>query len=131
VWLPLIIAAVVIVLAAFIVLWSLVASLWAVVISFAAGGLAAVATAPFLGGLSGTLVHLGAGLVLIGLSLLLYQPATYEVADVIGTYVYREGIVGGAFSYTAAVGLFMAVFGFILTFTANRVSNKLTDYGLW
>jgi putative aldouronate transport system permease protein len=65
------------------------------------------------------------------LILLLYQPATYEVADVIGTYVYREGIVGGAFSYSAAVGLFMAVIGFALTFTANRVSNKLTDYGLW
>jgi putative aldouronate transport system permease protein len=65
------------------------------------------------------------------LILLLYQPATYEVADVIGTYVYREGIVGGNFSYSAAVGLFMSLIGFVLTFTANRVSNKLTDYGLW
>jgi putative aldouronate transport system permease protein len=65
------------------------------------------------------------------LILLIYQPATYEVADVIGTYVYREGIIGGNFSYSAAVGLFMAVIGFVLTFTANRISNKLTDYGLW
>jgi putative aldouronate transport system permease protein len=65
------------------------------------------------------------------LILLLYHPATYETADVIGTYVYRLGIVGGEFSYTAAVGLFMAVIGFVLTFTANKVSNKLTDYGLW
>jgi putative aldouronate transport system permease protein len=65
------------------------------------------------------------------LILLLYHSATYEVADVIGTYVYRLGIVGGEFSYTAAVGLFMSVIGFVLTFSANKISNKLTDYGLW
>ena len=31
--------------------------------------------------------------------LLLYNPATYEYADVIGTYLYRYGLVGGNFSY--------------------------------
>jgi len=65
------------------------------------------------------------------LILLLYHPATYETADVIGTYVYRGGIEGGLYSYSAAVGLFMSVFAFGLTYTANRISNKLTDYGLW
>jgi putative aldouronate transport system permease protein len=65
------------------------------------------------------------------LILLLYHPATYEVADVIGTYVYRLGVVGGEYSYTTAVGLFMSVIAFALTFTANKISNKLTDYGLW
>jgi putative aldouronate transport system permease protein len=65
------------------------------------------------------------------LILLLYHPTTYEVSDVIGTYVYRLGIVGGEFSYTTAVGLFMSVIGFTLTFTANKISNKLTDFGLW
>jgi putative aldouronate transport system permease protein len=65
------------------------------------------------------------------LILLLYHPSTYEVADVIGTYVYRIGIVGGEFSYSAAVGLFMSVIGFTLAFSANRISNKISDYGLW
>jgi len=65
------------------------------------------------------------------LILLLYHPATYEVADVVGTYIYRVGLEGGEFAYSTAVGLFMAVIGFMLTFTANKVSNKLTDYGLW
>jgi putative aldouronate transport system permease protein len=65
------------------------------------------------------------------LILLLYQPATYETADVIGTYTYRLGIVGGQYSYTAAAGLFMSLIGFALTFSANKVSNKLTDFGLW
>jgi putative aldouronate transport system permease protein len=61
----------------------------------------------------------------------LYHPATYETADVIGTYVYRLGILGGEYSYTTAVGLFMSLFAFILTYSANKVSNKLTDFGLW
>jgi putative aldouronate transport system permease protein len=65
------------------------------------------------------------------LILLLYHPATYEVADVVGTYVYRIGLEGGQFAYSTAVGLFMSVIGFTLTFTANKVSNKLTDFGLW
>ncbi|MDL2318447.1 ABC transporter permease subunit [Eubacteriales bacterium OttesenSCG-928-A19] len=65
------------------------------------------------------------------LALLLYRSATYTTSDVIGTYIYRVGIQGGKYSYTAAVGLFMSVIGFILTLITNRVSNRLTGYGLW
>ena len=63
--------------------------------------------------------------------LLLYTPATYDTADVIGTYTYRLGILGGQYSYTTAAGLFMSVIGFTLTYFANKVSNRLTGYGLW
>ena len=65
------------------------------------------------------------------LILLLYSPATYDVADVIGTYTYRTGIISGEYSYTAAAGLFMSAIGFSLTFIANKISNKMTGYGLW
>lgn len=65
------------------------------------------------------------------LILLLYTPATYEVADVIGTYTYRLGILEGQYSYTTAAGLFMALIGFALTYGANKISNKLTGFGLW
>lgn len=65
------------------------------------------------------------------LILLLYTPATYEAADVIGTYTYRLGIIGGQYSYTTAAGLFMSLIGFILTYLSNKVSNKMTGYGLW
>ena len=65
------------------------------------------------------------------LILLLYSEATYNVADVIGTYTYRLGIVGGQYSYTTAAGLFMSVIGFALTCAANRASNRLTGMGLW
>lgn len=63
--------------------------------------------------------------------LLLYNTSTYRTADVIGTYVYRMGILEGQFSAATAVGFFMSVIGFLLAFAANRVSNRLTGYGLW
>jgi putative aldouronate transport system permease protein len=63
--------------------------------------------------------------------LLLYNPAVYSTADVIGTYVYRDGLLGGKFSYGSAVGLLMSIIGFTLVFCTNKVSRKLTDYSLW
>ncbi len=63
--------------------------------------------------------------------LLLYNSGIYETSDVIGTYVYRLGIEGGQFSYTSAVGIFMSFFAFLMTFTANKISGKLTGYSLW
>lgn len=65
------------------------------------------------------------------LILLLYTSATYETADVIGTYIYRVGIQGGKFSQTAAIGLFATIINFILVFIANRLSNKISGTGLW
>lgn len=65
------------------------------------------------------------------LILLLYTPATYDVSDVIGTYSYRLGILNGQFSYIAAAGLFMSLIAFVLTYLTNKVSNKITGYGLW
>jgi len=63
--------------------------------------------------------------------LLLYNPSTYETADVIGTYVYREGLQGGKFSYGTASGLLMSIFSFILVCIANRISRKTTEFSLW
>ena len=71
---------------------------------------------------------LGANTELI---LLLYNPATYETADVIGTYVYRDSLLGGRFSFGTAVGLFTSVINFSLVFLANKVSGKVADYSLW
>lgn len=65
------------------------------------------------------------------LILLLYSPATYPTADVIGTYVYRLGIEGGQFSYTTAIGFFAAVINFLLVFMANKTSDKIAGYSLW
>ncbi|MFD0616583.1 ABC transporter permease [Paenibacillus sp. GCM10027629] len=63
--------------------------------------------------------------------LLLYNPDTYEVADVIGTYLYREGIMGARFEYTTAIGLFMSIVAFILLVGANMISRKVSETSIW
>ena len=54
-----------------------------------------------------------------------------RVADVIATFVYRVGIKGLQFSLTTAVGLFQSVVGVIFLLTANWLSRKLGERGLF
>ncbi|GAB6930697.1 ABC transporter permease subunit [Paenibacillus sp. JCM 10914] len=63
--------------------------------------------------------------------LLLYSPDTYEVADVIGTFIYREGIIGARFEYTTAIGLFQSLIAFILLIVTNLISRKVSETSLW
>ncbi len=63
--------------------------------------------------------------------ILMYNPLTYETADVISTYVFRRGILQADFSFSAAVGLFNSVINFALLLAANRISRKLTEASLW
>ncbi|SFA77083.1 carbohydrate ABC transporter membrane protein 1, CUT1 family (TC 3.A.1.1.-) [Cohnella sp. OV330] len=63
--------------------------------------------------------------------LLLYNPTTYETADVIGTFVYRKGILESNFSYSAAVGLFNSLINFTLLLSANALSRRTSDHKLW
>jgi len=63
--------------------------------------------------------------------LLLYNTYTMDKADIIGTYVYRIGLLKTEYSYTTAVGLFSNIINFGLVFGANTLSRKLTDYSLW
>lgn len=63
--------------------------------------------------------------------LLLYTPLTYEVADVIPTYIYRKGLLGGQFSYGATVGLFLSVISLLIIAFTNYISKKFSEYSLW
>jgi len=63
--------------------------------------------------------------------ILLYNPTTYETADVVSTYVYRMGIQGTQYSFSAAVGLFNSVINVVLLLSANWISKKVSDYSLW
>lgn len=54
----------------------------------------------------------------------LYNEGTYEVADVISTYVYRRGMLDTKYDYTTAVGLFQNVVGFALVMTGNWLAKK-------
>ncbi len=63
--------------------------------------------------------------------ILLYQPATYSTADVINTYIYRNGLQGGQYDLAAAAGFFNAVMAFILVMTANTISKRFSRTSLW
>jgi len=63
--------------------------------------------------------------------LVMYNSIVYEVADVIGTYVYRIGLGQQDYSFSTAVGLFDSVIGFILIITGNYLSRKFLKRGIW
>jgi putative aldouronate transport system permease protein len=63
--------------------------------------------------------------------ILMYNPVTYEVADVISTYTYRRGILDAQYSFGAAVGLFNSAINFIILLIFNSISKKVTNIALW
>ncbi|KRE82570.1 sugar ABC transporter permease [Paenibacillus sp. Soil766] len=63
--------------------------------------------------------------------LLLYSPAVYEVADIIDTYVYREGLTKLDYSFATAVGLFKNVIAMVLILGANYLAKKMNQTGIW
>lgn len=73
------------------------------------------------------------GLVSVGSEkiILLYNPLTYETADIISSYVYRRGLNDFAWSFSTAVGLLQSVVNCILLIITNYMSNKLTETSLW
>ncbi|GHU80041.1 protein LplB [Spirochaetia bacterium] len=73
------------------------------------------------------------GIINVGFEkiILLYNSMTYEVADVISSYVYRRGILEASFSYSAAVGLFNSLVNVFFLLAANKISKKLTDSSLF
>lgn len=63
--------------------------------------------------------------------ILLYNPVTLDVADVISSYVYRTGLVDGNYSFGSAVGLFNSVINLLLVCLANVISRKVSEVSLW
>lgn len=63
--------------------------------------------------------------------ILLYNPSTYETADVISSFVYRKGLIEFGWSYSSAVGLFNSVINLALLIAANKISKKISENSLW
>jgi len=63
--------------------------------------------------------------------LLMYNQSTYETADVIGSYIYRIGIVGGNAGFGTAVGLLANFLGLFLVLGTNALARRLGEYSLW
>lgn len=63
--------------------------------------------------------------------ILLYNPVTYETADVISSFVYRKGLLEFGWSYSSAVGLFNSVINLVLLISANYISRRVSQNSLW
>lgn len=54
-----------------------------------------------------------------------------QAAEIIDTFVYYQGIVGGDYGYAAAAGLFKGVIGAVLVYAANKVAHRLGEQGVY
>lgn len=73
------------------------------------------------------LLNLSHVLMIFEQVLVMYNSAVYDVADVLQTYVYREGILSGDIGYSIAVGMFTSVISLILVLSTNKLSSKLLE----
>ncbi|CCX36986.1 binding-protein-dependent transport systems inner membrane component [Clostridium sp. CAG:1013] len=74
----------------------------------------------------GTMLSVGSEKVL-----LLYSPATYQTADVISTYVYRNGFETYDYGFSTAVGLFNSLVNTVFLVSANFICKKYTETSLF
>lgn len=62
---------------------------------------------------------------------LLQNDLNLEVSEVISTYVYKRGLLGGQFSFSTAVGLFNNIINIILLLLTNLIAGKLGSTSLF
>jgi putative aldouronate transport system permease protein len=62
---------------------------------------------------------------------MLYSLRYYSVADIIDTWIYRQGILEFRFGLATAVGLFKGVFGLLLIVVSNKLIKRYTGNGLY
>ena len=63
--------------------------------------------------------------------LLMQNKVNMGKSDVISTFIYRNGIQKGQFSYSAAVGIFNSLINLALLVGANMLTRRLGDSSLW
>lgn len=64
-------------------------------------------------------------------TILLYNPSTYETADIISSYIYRIGLLEQDWSYSTAIGLFNSLINFGLLIFTNKMSKRYSETSLW
>lgn len=81
-----------------------------------------------------TMLILSAGQLLsIGFekSFLLQNSINLGVSEVISTYTYKRGLLGGDFSYASAIEMFQAFINFTILLVVNNISRKVNETSLW
>lgn len=62
---------------------------------------------------------------------LMQNNVNIQTSEVISTYVYKVGLQGAQYSYSAAIGFFNNVINFVLLVLVNRVSRSISGNSLW
>jgi putative aldouronate transport system permease protein len=62
---------------------------------------------------------------------MLYSIPVYSVADIIDTWVYRQGLLDFQFGLATAVGIFKGVIGLLLVVFSNWMVRKVSDSSLF
>lgn len=73
------------------------------------------------------LLNLSHVLLIFEQVLVMYNAAVYDVADVLQTYVFREGVLAGDLGYSIAVGMFTSIISLVLVLSTNRISARFLD----
>jgi putative aldouronate transport system permease protein len=63
--------------------------------------------------------------------LLQQQAVGRQASEVLDTFVYNNGVVGGAWGVAAAVGLVKGVIGLLLVLSANKVAHAFGEEGVY
>ena len=64
-------------------------------------------------------------------ALLLQTSSNTATSDIIGVYVYNVGLGQAKYSYTAAIGLFQNLIGFVMIVAVNTISNKVSSVSMF
>jgi putative aldouronate transport system permease protein len=64
---------------------------------------------------------------------LMQNPLNTTISEVISTYVYKIGLIGGItnYSYASAIGVFNSIIGLVLLVVANQLMKTFTETSLW
>jgi putative aldouronate transport system permease protein len=73
------------------------------------------------------LLNLSHVLLIFEQVLVMYNAAVYDVADVLQTYVFREGVLQGDIGYSIAAGMFTSIISLVLVLFTNKISSKFLD----
>jgi putative aldouronate transport system permease protein len=62
---------------------------------------------------------------------LMQSPLNLETSEIIQTYVYKVGLLGAQYSFSAAVGLFNSAINLLLLLSVNRLAKSAGQTALW
>ncbi|MBQ8884948.1 MAG: sugar ABC transporter permease [Clostridia bacterium] len=61
----------------------------------------------------------------------MYNSTVYGKGDVLETFLYRQGVIGGKYDLSTALGLFNSLIALFLTLVTNKIINKMGGEGIW